>query len=164
MATQVTFNCYGASTALPALPRAYWCCGFDVPPLSFSGLYSCNATGGTAASVFDSCGTNVVDEPITLTLVNKCYPPQYTYESFEKAYLTIERLFCANSNCSDRINDVIVTFYFWSVSSPDIGSVTQSCSFVDGVYSFYYSATSTRTFADSSVLTKSIILNSVDMP
>lgn len=45
MATIQTFNCTGAGTTIVPLKRPYYCCGWALPPLSFSGRYTCYKTG-----------------------------------------------------------------------------------------------------------------------
>lgn len=153
-----TFNCFGASTALPAVPRAYWCCGWDNPPASFSGVYSCSATGGIAAT---QCTSTKVDEPITLSIDDHCefIANFFLYLTGETTliYAYMNRQFCALADGSDT-----VPFQLY-LATADPEDKVFSCSYSDGVHEFFYSGSATITYSDSSVLTMSIALDTVTM-
>lgn len=153
-----TFNCFGTSTSLPAVPRAYWCCGWDNPPASFSGVYSCSATGGIAAT---QCAPTKVDEPITLSIYDYCefLPGYFLYQTgaTELIYAYVSKQFCTLADGSDT-----VPFQLY-LAAPYPKNEVFSCSYINGVHSFFYSSNSTITYSDSSILTMSIALDTVTM-
>jgi hypothetical protein len=69
--TTTSFNCHDNNAISEvALPRPYPCCGFNVPPLSFSGFYTCTVTG--TPTFPDGCPAGVT--PITFNLVGDGCP------------------------------------------------------------------------------------------
>ena len=65
------FNCSGSSGTSSefALKRPYSCCGWDVPPESFSGTYTCTSAPPTIPTRYGCSGSKV---SFTLPIVDYC--------------------------------------------------------------------------------------------
>ena len=158
-----TFNCTGAGTAITPLKRPYYCCGWALPPLSFSGKYSCTTVGGSPA--YPEC--DATDVPFTLTKVDDCYSAfgadTWTYTGapgfFIYAFVVLG--LCVNENGSDGVPGA-----FGLYAGPVSLSSTQSCSFdkSTGVYSFYFSGSYKTEFTPTYYTIVDVIVDTVVMP
>lgn len=162
MPTQ-TFNCTGAGTTIVPLPRPYYCCGWAVPPLSFSGRYSCSTTGGPP--LYPEC--DATNQPFTLSLTSECYSSFFAGYSYTQGtsgffiYMAVNLGLCAVPNGSDGMPGVV------SIYQPGFITVnSQSCSYIKNLnqYNFYYNATSIVDNGMGTIVTIDVIIDTVAMP
>lgn len=162
MPTQ-TFNCTGAGTTITPLPRPYYCCGWGVPPLSFSGKYTCTTVGGPPT--YPEC--DATDQPFTLELVSDCYSSFFGGYSYAQGtsgffiYMSVNPGLCASPDGSDGVPASVNIFQpgFITVNS-------LSCSYDKdaGTYSFYYNATSVQDYGSGHIVTIDVTIDTVTMP
>lgn len=156
--TVQTFNCTTPSTSVTPLPRPYWCCGWGVPPLSFSGRYTCTTTGGSPL-LTPFC--DATDQPFTLPLYDYCLVGGsfylYTIPSFP-IYAYVHLHLCTLPDGSDGS----AAGFFISGSTDTINSI--SCSYSGGAYNFYLDQTSVLNYVGGITSTVNIIVDTVTMP
>ena len=167
-----TFNCTGNGTTITPLPRPYWCCGWGIPPASFSGKYSCTTVGGPP--IYSYC--DATNQPFTLTLVSVCKeygPGTYGYiytttgtlppTNYPRS-LTVYLNLCTMPDGSDGATGAVV------VQEPDdptsIVSQTTTCSYdVDtGAYSFYFNRVCVVEVSPGYTVTVNLTIDTVTMP
>lgn len=161
MATVKTFDCTSAGTGIIPLPRPYWCCGWALPPLSFSGKYTCVTTGGPPP-LTPFCDAS--NKEFTLSINDYCKVGGTFY--FYTApgipiYAYVNLHLCTLPNGSD--GGASSASFFIAGSTDTINSI--SCSHDDdGKYNFYLNQTSVLNYAGGITSTVTIIVDKVTMP
>ena len=126
MPTIVPFTCYNSSqSGETALPRPYPCCGWKVPPASFSGTYRC-------ISAPMMCGSYpTVATSFTLAISDYC-GSIHTYSSLSLPfYIVLQTSLCTEPTGAVPPGSV-------SIGLGPMPTITSpaTCSVVSGVYNF----------------------------
>ena len=154
------FNCTSASTGVTPLPRPYWCCGWALPPLSFSGKYTCTTTGGSPPSA-PFC--DVANKSFTLPLVDYCKVggTLYFYSVPNlPIYAYVQLHLCTLPDGSDGAGSTVG--FFIAGAEETINAI--SCSHIDGKYNVLLDQTSLLNYSGGITSTVNMIVDTVTMP
>lgn len=174
MTTQ-TFNCTGAGTSITPLKRPYYCCGWALPPLSFSGTWICHKTGSPP---FGCTETGVDGVAFKFELESECIynllpgnNPYFRYievlgntPDLSGSYLLIGLTLCSSPDGTGNFDGT------WQLYNPPVSAgsptVVKDCSYnvTTKVGYFYYENSSYYDDGMGNTLTTSIVVDTVELP
>lgn len=147
------------------LPRPYPCCGWTVPPLSFTGTYSCSQTGTPIIGPELNCPT-AQPSILTWNLYSDCpfIANSYLYQVTQEfpIYLFVD----LNYDCASKDGSDFVGLAVSDILSPfQVLSLTKTCSHPSpATYNINLNGVWFLDYGDGSTITVSINIYQLTYP